>query len=148
MSEKPNDPSDRDLDAEGTLDDQGYEPPDSRPVATEFGTTATEQREGESFEQRINQEVADPDSSYGAPDDEGGLRAEPRAGGDEQDSIAAKDDFSGDPQVGADDAGVLVSDDEGTREDTDAELDASELDEAGDGTSTSPEESAMHVVDE
>ncbi len=143
MSDQPIDPNDRDLDNEGTLDDEGYEPPESRPTATEFGTTATEQLEGESFEARLTQEVPDPDSAYGAPDDEGGRKREPRAGGDDPDSISVEDDFLGDAEVGDAEAGVLVADDEGARTDTDAELDATEV--QGDGSS-SPEESAMHVV--
>jgi hypothetical protein len=141
------------LESEDTLvgsdatDDEPYTPPDERPRSTEWGTTAAEQHQEESIEQRIMQEVPDPDSAYGAPDNEGGLDEDPRdrMGGDDPDSIAAEDDWLGDSEVGDDEAGQLVAPDEGVHEDVDKELYAE--DEPGHG-SESAEESAMHVVDE
>lgn len=126
-------------------DNEPWSPPDSMPRSTEYGTTASEQEQGESLEQRIRQEVPDPDSAYGAPDNESGLDTDPRdrVGGDDPDAIAAEDDFVGDDEVGDRPAGELVEEDEGVREDTDAELEGREAG-AGDG----PEESAVHVVEE
>jgi hypothetical protein len=141
------------LESEDTLvgsdatDDEPYTPPDERPRSTEWGTTAAEQHQEESIEQRIMQEVPDPDSAYGAPDNEGGLDEDPRdrMGGDDPDSIAAEDDWVGDDEVGDAEAGQLTEPDEGVREDVDKELSAHES--AGDGA-TSPEDSAMHVIEE
>ena len=48
-------------------------PPDVRSRATEWGTTAAEQSAEETIDQRIAQEVPDPDSAYGAPRNESGL---------------------------------------------------------------------------
>ena len=141
------------LESEDTLvgsdatDDEPYTPPEQRPRNTEWGTTAAEQEQGESIEQRIMQEVPDPDSAYGAPDNEGGLDEDPRdrVGGDDPDSIAAEDDWVGDDEVGDREAGQIVEPDEGVREDVDKELYGE--DEAGHG-SESAEESAMRVIDE
>jgi hypothetical protein len=118
------------LESEDTLigsdatDDEPYTPPDEQPRSTEWGTTAAEQHQEESIEQRIMQEVPDPDTAYGAPDNEGGLDEDPRdrMGGDDPDSIAAEDDWLGDSEVGGEEAGQLVEPDEGVREDVDKEL--------------------------
>jgi hypothetical protein len=128
-------------------DNEPWSPPDMQPRNTEWGTTAYEQGQEETIEQRIMQEEPDPDSAYGAPDNESGLDADPRdrIGGDDPDSIAAEDDWLGDSEVGDDEAGQLVAPDEGVHEDVDKELYAE--DEPGHG-SESAEESAMHVVDE
>ena len=127
-------------------DNEPSSPPDLQPRATEWGTTASEQSQEESIEQRIRQEVPDPDSSYGAPDNEGGLDDEPRVGGADADSIAADDDFLGDEEVGAGSVGQLTDPDEGERPDADSELVGDESDASGD--LLSPEEAAMHVVEE
>lgn len=56
--------------------DTGYSPPDHRPSATRYGTTLSEQREGESLDQRLAQE--EPDFDGDLPVDNGSLS--PRAG--------------------------------------------------------------------
>jgi hypothetical protein len=127
-------------------DNEPSSPPDLQPRATEWGTTASEQGQEESIEQRIRQEVPDPDSAYGAPDNEGGLDAEPRVGGADPDSISANDDFLGDEEVGAGSVGQLTDPDEGDRADVDSELVGDESDASGDPLS--PEEAAMHVVED
>ncbi len=53
--------------------DTGYSPPDYRPVATRYGTTALEEFEGESLDQRLAEE--EPDITDGADDE-----VEPRTG--------------------------------------------------------------------
>ncbi|MDE9365178.1 DUF5709 domain-containing protein [Luteipulveratus sp. YIM 133132] len=123
--------------------EEGYSPPD-RP-RPDYGNTATEQEQGETIEQRIRQEVPDPDTAYGAPENESGLDVE-RVGGDDPDAIDADQDFLGDGEVGDDRAGRLVAEDEGAHEDTEKDMVAQD---AGiDGAGASAEEAAVHVVDE
>jgi hypothetical protein len=134
------------LDAGGG-DDEPYTPPDLQPRSTEWGTTAAEQHQEESIEQRIMQEEPDPDSAYGAPDNESGLDEDPRdrVGGDDPDSIAAKDDWLGDAEVGDEGAGQVVEPDQGARQDVDSELVGDDSSGAG---NASAEESAMHIIEE
>ena len=135
-------------------DNEPSSPPDLQPRATEWGTTASEQGQEESIEQRIRQEVPDPDSAYGAPDNRGhlplagagGLDDEPRVGGADPDSIASEDDFLDDGEVGAAGVGQLTDPDEGDRPDVDSELVGNESGASVD--LQSPEEAAMHVVEE
>src|SRR6478672_7632992 len=127
-------------------DNEPSSPPDLQPRATEWGTTASEQRQDESIEQRIRQEVPDPDSAYGAPDDEGGLDAVPRVGGRDPDSIDAEDDYLSDDGVGDAGVGQLTDPDEGDRPDVDSELVGDEWSSSGD--LQSPEEAAMHIVED
>ena len=124
-------------------DNEPWSPPDQQPRNTEYGTTAAEQEQGESLEQRIQQEEADPDSAYGAPDNESGMDRDPRdrVGGDEPESIDADDDFLADAEVGDAQAGELVEPDEGVREDTEKDLDGTES-----GPGDGPEDAAMHIV--
>ena len=128
-------------------DNEPWSPPDSQPRNTEWGTTAYEQGLEETIDQRIMQEEPDPASAYGAPDNESGLDTDPRdrVGGDDPDSVAAEDDWLGDDEVGDQPAGQITEPDEGVREDVDKDLAARES--ATDGA-LSPEESAMHVIEE
>lgn len=121
----------------------GYTAPDRLHGSLAFGVTAHEQAQEETIEQRIKQEEEDPDSAYGAPRNEGGLDDDPweRAGGDDPDSIPAKDDFVG-SEGGR--VGRLVSPDEGLAEDEEKDSVARE----GRGYSAdTAEEAAMHYVD-
>jgi hypothetical protein len=131
-------------------DNEPWSPPDSQPRNTEWGTTAWEQGQEETIDQRIMQEVPDPDSAYGAPDNESGLDGDPRIGGADPDSIDADQDFLGDAEVGDAQAGSLTDPDEGAREDVDAELVGQDSRDGGpgDGGGLSPEEQAMHVVED
>jgi hypothetical protein len=126
-------------------DNEPWSPPDLQPRGTEYGTTVEEQREGETIEQRIQQEVPDPASAYGAPDNESGLDTDPRdrVGGDDPDAIDAEDDWVGDAEVGDAPAAQLVEPDEGAREDTEKDLTGREG-VMGDG----PEDAAIHIVEE
>lgn len=149
-------------------------PPDQQSRATEWGTTSAEQAQDETIDQRIAQEEADPDSAYGAPDNESGLdeRADggDTVGGDDPDAIPASDDFLGEPGVEVDvDGSTLTTPDEGVRPDEEATLVGDDgEDREGDGAvgsspaGSSPagspragsadtetaEESAMRVVEE
>lgn len=55
--------------------DAGYSPPDREPRATRFGTTAEEQREGESLDQLLAEEEPDVDAADWVDSE-----ADPRAG--------------------------------------------------------------------
>ncbi|MFI8305462.1 DUF5709 domain-containing protein [Streptomyces sp. NPDC085927] len=110
--------------------DEGYSPPEKPLGVTKTGTTAAEQHEGESLDERLRQEV--PDVEVPAGDGVGDLpggEGEPR-----------------DPETGTDRAGRLVAPDEGTRTDTTAELVAD--DQGIDGGAAGAEEAAVHVVPE
>ncbi|WP_055589790.1 DUF5709 domain-containing protein [Streptacidiphilus griseoplanus] len=108
--------------------DEGYSPPE-RPLGVDkIGTTAAEQREGESLDQRLAQEVPDvePEPGDGTGDLPGG-EGEPT-----------------DAEVGDVRAGRLVAPDEGAHPDTDKELLASDV--GVDGGAAGAEEAAVHVV--
>ncbi len=131
-------------DVEDTLD-RGYSPNETPRGVDAFGTTAAEQAQDETIDQRILQETEDPNSAYGAPHNESGLDEE-RVGGDDPDAIDAEDDWLGDNEVGDARAGRLVADDEGTHEDKEKQVWASDV--GVDGAAASAEEAAMHIVDE
>lgn len=124
--------------------DAGYSPPDSARGSHAHGTTAEEQLEGESIDERIKQERPDPASAAGAPDNESGLEGD-RLGGDDPDGIDADDDWLGGAEVGDERAGRLVSPDEGAGDDLDDE--AWGTDVGVDGGAASAEEAAVHLVD-
>ncbi len=118
------------LDERG-LDDQmaeGYSPPERPLAADRFGTTGEEEREGESLEQRLAQEIPD----VAPPDD---------------DAIGDVTEGEGEPREeirGEERAGRLnpVDDETGRRTDVYA-------DDVGiDGGAASAEEAAVHLVDE
>ena len=110
--------------------DEGYSPPEKPLGVTKTGTTAAEQREGESLDDRLRQEVADVAEPAGdGIGDTPGATGEPR-----------------DEEVGADRAGRLVAPDEGAHGDTTKELVAE--DQGIDGGASGAEEAAVHVVRE
>lgn len=133
------------LDIEDIADvlDRGYCPPDSPRGSTAFGTTAWEQSQHETIDQRIRQEEPDPYSAYGAPHNESGLNVE-RVGGDDPDAIDPDEDWIGGPQVGAVRAGRLVAPDHGSGADVDDELVG--WDAGVDGAAASAEEAAVHII--
>ncbi|MEU3841390.1 DUF5709 domain-containing protein [Streptomyces sp. NPDC028635] len=110
--------------------DEGYSPPEKPLGVTKYGTTAAEQHDGESLDQRLAQEQ--PDVQPPSGDDIGDLP------GGEGEPV--------DPQAGADRAGRLVAPDEGVRPDT--EKDAVAADKGIDAGAAGAEEAAMHVVDD
>ncbi|WP_226345928.1 adenosine deaminase [Agilicoccus flavus] len=90
------DPADQETRISGDeTDDLPVTPPDSQPRASEREMAGWPEGE-ESIEQRIAQEVPDPDSAYGAPDNESGLDGPANLGGDDPDAIPADQDFLGD----------------------------------------------------
>ncbi len=85
--------------------DAGYSPPDREPKATRFGTTADEQRAGESLDQRL---------------------------AEEQPEVGEDDIWRGDADPRA---GRLVAPDEGARPDTEPDEIASDVGRAGSAAS-------------
>ena len=69
--------------------DRGFSPNDTDRYSRAFGTTGAEQAGYETIEQRILQEVPDPVTAYGAPENEAGDVA--LIGGDDPDAIPADD---------------------------------------------------------
>ena len=128
---------------DGTQDplDVGYQTADRLQGTTAWGTTAEEQATDETIEQRIKQELPDPHSAYGAPDNESGLDGDPRVGGDDPDSIPAEDDWVGDSGARV---GRMVAPDEGGGEDLEKDMVASSTGNPDD----SPEGAAMHYVED
>lgn len=120
-------------DASDTLDgdpgydplDQGIAPPDRWSAGEGFGTTAEEQREGESLDQLLAEEEPEPD---------------PYADEDEPAPAAGLDDSEPEPR-----SGRLVADDEGISPDQDADLVARDV--GIDAGAASAEEAAVHVED-
>ncbi|MET9801578.1 DUF5709 domain-containing protein [Streptomyces sp. NPDC006368] len=108
--------------------DEGYSPPEKPLGVTKHGTTAAEQHEGETLDERLSQEVPDvtPPVGDGLGDLPGG-EGEPV-----------------DPESGGERAGRLTAPDEGARPDTTKELVAD--DQGIDGGAASAEEAAVHIV--
>ncbi|HEY6740949.1 MAG TPA: DUF5709 domain-containing protein [Lapillicoccus sp.] len=123
--------------------DEGYSPPEKPLGVDRWGTTAWEQSQDETIDQRIQQEEPDPNTAYGAPDNESGLDEDEgdMVGGDDPDAIPAENDFVGDMGQRA---GRLVDPDEGVREDQEKDLVAEDVGISGAGASA--EEAAMHIV--
>lgn len=123
--------------------DEGYSPPEKPLGVDRWGTTAWEQSQDETIDQRILQEEPDPNTAYGAPDNESGLDEDEgdMVGGDDPDAIPAENDFVGDMGQRA---GRLVDPDEGVREDQEKDLVAEDVGISGAGASA--EEAAMHIV--
>ncbi|GHH73258.1 hypothetical protein GCM10018793_11670 [Streptomyces sulfonofaciens] len=125
---------------EDTLIDRGADPydegvsPPERPLAVEHqGTTAREQNEGESLDQRLAEEEPDPALDDALLDD--GIGDAPGGNGEPRDD-----------EVGDDRAGRLVAPDEGAHEDEEKDLLAEDVGISG--AAASAEEAAVHVVPE
>ncbi|WP_409234220.1 DUF5709 domain-containing protein [Streptomyces sp. PA5.6] len=113
--------------------DEGYSPPEKPLGVNKTGTTAAEQHEGETLDERLRQEVPDEE----VPDAE-------RLG---RDGIGDLPDGEGepmDPEAGRDRAGRLVAPDEGAHTDVDKQVVA--RDEGIDGGAAGAEEAAVHIV--
>ncbi|MET8689989.1 DUF5709 domain-containing protein [Streptomyces sp. NPDC004732] len=103
--------------------DEGYSPPEKPLGVTRTGTTAAEQREGETLDERLRQEVPDVEAPGG-------------------DGIGDLPDGEGepvDPEAGRDRAGRLVAPDGGTEQ-------VVARDEGIDGGAAGAEEAAVHIV--
>ncbi|RYJ23195.1 hypothetical protein CU044_5500 [Streptomyces sp. L-9-10] len=125
------------LDDEDTLLDRGSDPfdegwsPPERPLGVEHvGTTAAEQRAGETLDQRLAEETPDQGAVVGD-----GIGDLPYGEGERLDD-----------EVGDGRSGRLVAPDEGAHED--AEKDMIARDVGIDGAAASAEEAAVHLVAE
>jgi hypothetical protein len=136
-----------------TVLEQGYSPPE-RPLALDkFGTTLTEEREGETLDQRLAEEEPDPNMEVDLVEGEPAVRA--GEGGDVPDDIdygsgdvpydVFEDGVVDDGEVGDARAGRLVEPDAGGAGDTEKDLVASDV--GIDGGAAGAEEAAVHVVD-
>jgi hypothetical protein len=131
--------------------DEGYSPPEKPLGVDRWGTTAWEQSQDETIDQRIRQEEPDPNTAYGAPEDWSAQRPAGASGdededgdmvgGDDPDAIPAESDFVGD--IG-ERAGRLVAPDQGFGEDTEKDVIAEDVGISGGGASA--EEAAMHIA--
>lgn len=110
--------------------DEGYSPPEKPLGVTKYGTTAAEQHEGESLDQRLAQEVPD--------------TAEPL--GDGVGDLPGGDGEPVDPEAGDRRAGRLVAPDEGAHPDAVKEEIARDV--GVDGGAAGAEEAAVHIVEE
>lgn len=110
--------------------DEGYSPPEKPLGVTKYGTTAAEQREGESLDQRLAQEQPDV--------------GEPR--GDTVGDLPGGEGEPVDPEAGTERAGRLVAPDEGAHPDTTGEEIAADW--GVDAGAAAAEEAAVHVVDD
>jgi hypothetical protein len=133
--------------------DEGYSPPEKYSVLERFGNTAEEEREGESLDQRLAEEVPDPNLAVDDPlsDDDGPTPGEERDGSVDDLDLDSRideeelgDEYDG--EVGAERAGRLVSPDEGAHPDTEKDLVAGDV--GIDGGAASAEEAAVHVLEE
>lgn len=121
------------LDASDTLEgdpgddplDTGVAPPDRWSAAEKFGTTLSEEREGESLDQLLAEEDPEPD---------------PYAEEDRPQEAPLGSDYA-EPR-----AGRLVADDEGAHPDTEPDLVARDV--GIDGGAAGAEEAAVHVQDD
>ena len=134
------------LDSSDTLDGAPGDDPLDRGVATperwsagmRFGTTADEEREGESLDQLLAEE--EPDTAFNVEDEEPWDTAGDEDAADEEIDGLLLDDGP-DPR-----AGRLVAEDEGAHIDDKADLVA--RDAGIDGGAATAEEAAVHVVEE
>jgi len=106
--------------------EEGYSPPEKWSAAQGFGNTPLEEQLGETLDQRLQQEVPEPD-----PYEQAELEADP----DEEDV---------DDEVGDVRAGRLVEPDEGVHVDQEKDLVAEDV--GIDGAAASAEEAAVHVI--
>src|SRR3954471_2136878 len=109
--------------------DEGFSPPEKWSAGQGFGNTPLEESMGESLDQRLEQEVPEPDPYELA----------------EREAASAGRDRS-ETHVGADRAGRLVAPDEGVRADVEPDLVAEDV--GIDGAAAGAEEAAIHVVDD
>jgi len=159
-------PDIRDYDDENSLGtktqdqalDEGYSPPERPREMGRFGETLEEQREGESLDQRLSEEVPDPAMAVPDPlaEDPGPVREDAELSTGDADDVAepplpgteADLDTDGellDDQVGDVRAGRLVDPSGGIGPDTEKDEIAQDVGIAGGAAGA--EEAAVHVVD-
>ncbi|WP_253942951.1 MULTISPECIES: DUF5709 domain-containing protein [Nocardioides] len=122
--------------------DEGYSPPEKWSAGQGFGNTPLEESMGESLDQRLEQELPEPDP-YEVAEEEA-------ARGDLAALVTEENPSVDEGEVGGDvdgaRAGRLVAIDEGVRTDTEKDLVATDV--GIDGAAAGAEEAAIHVVDD
>jgi hypothetical protein len=111
--------------------DRGYSPPEKWSAAQGYGNTPLEEELGETLDQRIAQEVPEPD---------------PYAEAEEEAEDADEQETDDEHEVGDRRAGRLVDPDEGFGEDEEKDLIGEDV--GIDGAAASAEEAAVHVVED
>ena len=122
-----------------TVYDTGYSPPERARGIDRFGTTNAEEEQGESLDQRLAQEVPDPNLAAdleASPDDENI---------DSVDNSRIEDEDLSFGEIGDERAGRLVDPDEGLGEDVDKDLIGSDV--GIDEGAASAEEAAVHIIE-
>ncbi len=122
-----------------TVYDASYSPPEKPQGMTRFGTTHAEEEAGETLDQRLAQEVPDPNLAAdldASPSDENV---------DSVDNTRIEDEDLRYSEVGDDRAGRLVSPDEGLGEDREKDLLGTDV--GIDEGAASAEEAAVHIID-
>jgi hypothetical protein len=122
-------PPDPSRDADDPLD-AGYSPPEKYSAAQGYGNTPWEEEHRETIDQRLRQEVPEPDPY---------AEAEPGSGDATED-----DEYLDEGEVGDRRAGRLVAPDAGIDQDTEKDLVGRDV--GIDGAAASAEEAAVHVV--
>lgn len=162
------DEDDNTQDPTASVYDTSWVPNDRPDKRTDFGTTLTEMREGESLDMRLSEdepdvlerELGDPLDQIDPPrgdlidtDETVNARAATAADLDDPEVEELIADAGGDTEVPSDDsaeeqprAGRLVEPDEGLESDTEKDMIAYDAGISGAGASA--EEAAMHIVDE
>ena len=104
--------------------DEGYSPPEKWSAGEGYGNTPYEEERGETLDQRIAQEVPEPDPYEQAANETENVGGE----------------------VGGDRTGRLVAEDEGRGPDNEKDMVAEDI--GIDGAGASAEEAAVHTIDE
>lgn len=115
--------------------DEGYSPGEKWSPGEGFGNTPLEEAMGETLDQRLAQEIEEPDPYEEAEN----IPIEVLEGMDDSSVTEV-------PEVGDERAGRLVDPDEGVREDSEPEAIAEDV--GIDGAAASAEEAAVHVIKE
>jgi Family of unknown function (DUF5709) len=142
--DQPQDTGDSLTDARG-LDEpleEGYSPQEKWSAGQRWGNTPLEEELGETLDQRLEQEIPEPDPYQLAESENLDPLVEPE-GVDVVDGLDGPDQVD---DAGAERAGRLVEPDQGAEPDTEKDLIASDV--GIDGAGASAEEAAVHVVED
>jgi hypothetical protein len=142
--DQPQDTGDSLTDARGLEEplEEGYSPGEKWSAGQRWGNTPLEEELGETLDQRLEQEVPEPDPYQLAESENLDPLVDPEG-------VGAGDDLDEPGELesaGAERAGRLVDADEGTRSDTEKDLIATDV--GIDGAGASAEEAAVHVVED
>lgn len=141
-----------DDDVDSELYEKGYSPPERAQGIGHFGETLAEQLEGESLDQRLAEEIPDPNLAFDDPLDEKPSTPDGVADVDSDVDYDRVDENVVDPEdliyseVGEERAGRLVAPDEGLEEDREKDLVGEDV--GIDSAAASAEEAAVHIIPE